>query len=119
MAEGVTPGFAAHDVSGSGAVGVKDGQLAGSPFAAPRINPYASVVDEAAVWNRTQTLSTILAAFRARYTPAAGSPVIDAGDPADNDAFGRRVDLGAIDRGGHALDQFGKFGDDIFGNGFE
>lgn len=119
VTEGVTPGFAAHDVSGSGAVGVKDGQLAGAPFAAPRIYPYASVVDESAVWNRTQTLSTILAAFRARYTPAAGSPLIDAGDPADNDAFGRRTDIGAIDRGGHGLDRFGKFGDAIFGNGFE
>jgi hypothetical protein len=119
MTEGVTPGFAAHDVSGSGTAGVKDGQLAGSPFAAPRIYPYASVVDEAAVWNRTQTLSTILAAFRAHYMPAAGSPVIDAADPADNDALGRRADIGAIDRGEHAFDQFGKFGGEIFDNGFE
>jgi hypothetical protein len=117
--EGVTPGFAAHDVSAGGAVGVKDGQLAGSPFAGARIAPYASVVDEAAVWNRSQTLSSILAAFRARYTPAQGSPVIDAGDPADNDAMGRRTDIGAIDRAGHDLDRFGKFGDHIFGNGFD
>lgn len=119
MTEGSTPGFAVHDVSGSGAVGVKDGQLAASPFAAPRIYPYDTVVDEAAVWNRTQALSSILAAFRARYTPAANSPVIDAGDPNDNDALARRADIGAIDRSGHDLDQFGKFGDVIFSAGFE
>jgi hypothetical protein len=119
ISEGVTPGFALHDVSGAGALGVKDGQLAGSPFAAPRIYPYATLVDEAAVWNRTQKLSAILAAFRAHYTPAAGSPVIDAGDPSDNDAHARRADIGAIDAGGHDLDQFGIFGDNIFADGFE
>jgi hypothetical protein len=45
--------------------------------------------------------------------------VIDAADPADNDAIGRRADIGAIDRGEHAFDQFGKFGGEIFANGFE
>ena len=119
MTEGVTPGFAAHDVSGTGALGVPDGQLAASPFAAPRIYPYSSVVDEAAVWNRTQKLSAILAAFRAHYMPATGSPVIDAGDPADNDAHGRRTDIGAIDASGHDLDRFGIFGDGIFADGFD
>jgi hypothetical protein len=121
MSEGSTAGFAAHDVSGSGALGVKDGQLAKSPFAAARIFPYATVVDEAAVWNRAQPLSSVLAAFRAHYAPAANSPVIDAGDPADNDSQGRRADIGAIDAGGHDLDQFGKFAlpDGIFKNGFD
>ncbi|HEX6834412.1 MAG TPA: hypothetical protein VF132_12825 [Rudaea sp.] len=120
MSEGVTAGFALHDVSGGGTLGAKDGQLALSPFAAARIYPFDSVVDEAAVWNRTQKLSTILAAFRTRYTPAPGSPVIDAGDPTDNDAHGRRADIGAIDAAGHDLDQFGKFPLDlIFRNGFE
>ena len=120
MSEGATPGFAAHDVSGSGSVGVKDGQLGASPFAAPRIYPYAAFVDEAAVWNRTQTLSGILALFRAHYAPANGSAVIDAGDPADNDAHGRRADIGAIDASGHDSDRFGRFGvDQIFKNGFD
>ena len=120
MSEGSTPGFATHDVSGSGSVGVQDGQLSASPFAMPRIYPYAAFVDEAAVWNRTQTLSSILALFRAHYTPANGSAVIDAGDPADNDAHGRRVDIGAIDASGHDSDRFGKFGvDQIFKNGFD
>lgn len=121
MTEGVSPGFATHDVSGNGAIGVTDGQLAQAPFAGARIFPYATVVDEAAVWNRTQAVSSVLAAFRARYTPAAGSPVIDAGDPADNDSQGRRADIGAIDANGHDLDQFGKFAlpDEIFKNGFD
>jgi len=121
LSEGVTPGFATHDVSGGGALGVANGQLAVSPFAGARVFPYASVVDEAAVWNRTQPLSSILSAFRARYAPAAGSPIVDAGDPADNDAHGRRADIGAIDANGHDLDLFGKFPrtDEIFANGFE
>jgi hypothetical protein len=121
MMEGVTPGFAAHDVSGNGALGVTDGQLAQSPFAAPRIFPYDTVVDEGAVWNRTQTLSGILATFRARYTPATGSPIVDAGDPADNDAENRRADIGAIDANGHDLDLFGRFArqDEIFRDGFD
>jgi hypothetical protein len=119
MTEGVTPGFATHDVSGGGALGVANAQLAQAPFAGARIFPYATVVDEGAVWNRTLPLSSVLAAFRARYTPATGSPVIDAGDPADNDAHGRRADIGAIDANGHDLDQFGKFGDEIFADGFQ
>ena len=120
MTEGVTPGFAVHDASGSG-TGVTDGQLAASPFAQPRIYPFDSLVDEAAVWNRTQRLSSILAAFRAHYTPASASPVIDAGDPGDNDPEGRRTDIGAIDSVGHDLDRFGRFGfvDLIFRDGFE
>jgi hypothetical protein len=52
----------------------------------------------------------VLALFRARYTPKAGSAIIDAGDPADNDSQGRRVDVGAIDLDGHDLDKLGKFG---------
>src|SRR4029077_3652268 len=54
MTEHVTIRFAAHDVSGNAAVGVTDAQLAQTPFAAPRIYPYDTLVDEAAVWARTQ-----------------------------------------------------------------
>jgi len=120
MIEGVTPGFAEHDVSSEG-IGVTDGQLAESPFAQARVDPYESLVDEAAVWNRTQRLSGILAAFRAHYVPAVGSPVIDTGDPADNDGEGLRADIGAIDFEGHDLDRFGRWGlvDEIFRDGFE
>jgi hypothetical protein len=104
----------AHDVSGTGtgALGILDGQLAGTPFAGDRVYPIddKTVVDEAAVWQRTQKLSTILATFRARYTPKAGSPIVNAGDPADNDSQGRRADIGAVDLDGHDQDQIGKFG---------
>jgi hypothetical protein len=109
LTEGTTPGFAAHDVGGGG-LGTKDGQLAASPFAGARPVPIDMLVDEGAVWAGTQKVSQILSAFRARYAPAAGSPVIDAGDPADNDAMGRRADIGAIDLGGHEQDRLGTFG---------
>jgi Bacterial Ig domain len=62
------------------------------------------------VWQGTQKLSQVLAIFRDRYTPKAGSAIIDAGDPSDNDSKGRRTDIGAIDLDGHDQDQLGKFG---------
>lgn len=109
LMEGSSAGFAAHDV-GAGGVGMPNTQLGLSPFTGARIYPLSMVVDEAAVWNGTQKVSQVLALFRARYTPAAGAPIIDAGDPADNDAMGRRVDIGAIDVAGHDQDKLGKFG---------
>jgi hypothetical protein len=102
------PGYAGHDVSGTGALGVVNGRLAAHPFAGLRDFPYS--IDEAAVWNRQIRLSQVLATFRLRYRPRAGSPVIDAGDVADNDALGRRTDIGAIDRDGHDQDRFGRYG---------
>jgi MYXO-CTERM domain-containing protein len=87
-----------------------DAQLVASPFAGARPYPIDTIVDEGAVWAGRQKLSQILAAFRARYTPAAGSPVIDAGEPADTDSRGRRADIGAIDRDGHEQDRLGKRG---------
>jgi hypothetical protein len=104
-----TGAFASHDVS-AGGVGMKDTQLGASPYAGARIFPFEAVVDEAAVWNGTQKVSQVLAAFRARYTPAAGAPIIDAGDPADNDSMGRKADIGAVDLTGHDQDKVGKFG---------
>jgi hypothetical protein len=45
------------------------------------------------------------------YTPAAGSPLIDAGDPADDMGGARNTDIGAIGAGNvHPQDQFGRFG---------
>ncbi len=41
------------------------------------------------------TVSRILEFYRAAYTPDAGSPLIDAGDPAD----GEGTDIGAVDAG--------------------
>lgn len=100
-------GFGGHDVSGKGTVGDVDGRLAEHPFAGKMWYPYT--VDEAAVWNRQLKLSQVLAEFRARYTPAAGSPVIDKGDPAD----GKGVDIGAIGAPGgeqDPQDKLGKYG---------
>jgi hypothetical protein len=108
-------GVGGHDVSGTGALGVVNGQLAATPFAGARIvtdddRIITDTIDESAVWQGTQKLSYVLAAFRARYTPAPGSPIIDAGDPQDNDSKGRRADIGAIDSNGHDQDKLGTFG---------
>jgi hypothetical protein len=69
-----------------------------------------SIIDEGAIWQGTQKVSEVLALFRARYTPKAGSPIIDSGDPQDDDSQGRRVDIGAIDLDGHDLDKLGTLG---------
>ena len=69
------------------------------------IAPYA--VDEEAVWVGKLKVSAVLAEYRGQYTPAAGSPLIGAGDPADGkDAF-----IGAVGPAGctRADDRFGKF----------
>jgi hypothetical protein len=107
-----------YDFSGAGAHDAADGadgQLAANPFAGARImtdsgRDIESIIDEAAIWQGTQKVSQVLALFRARYTPKAGSAVIDAGDPVDNDSQGRRTDIGAVDVGGHDQDKLGKFG---------
>ena len=100
-------------------VGVANGQLAATPFAGARLSAddtkniertIEGVIDESAVWQGMQRISRVLAIFRERYTPKAGSPIIDAGDPQDNDSQGRRADIGAIDSDGHDQDKLGKFG---------
>jgi hypothetical protein len=108
-----------YDWSGAGAHDASDGsqgQLASDPFAGARIatdgsRMIESTIDEAAIWQGTQTVSQVLAIFRSRYTPKAGSAVIDSGDPQDDDAQGRRTDIGAIDLSGHDQDKLGMFGD--------
>ena len=57
------------------------------------------------IWNRTKTVSDVLARYRAMYAPAAGSPLIGAGDPQD----GAGGNIGAVGNG-EAADQFGRFG---------
>jgi hypothetical protein len=62
--------------------------------------------DKVAVWRRQLPVSEILADYRSRYTPSAGSPYIDAGDPAG----GAGNDIGAVGAGvANPLDLFGKF----------
>jgi hypothetical protein len=64
-------------------------------------------LNESDVWNRVKTVSQVLAEYRNRYMPDAGSPLIDAGDPAD----GQGVDIGAVGAGkDDPADLFGKFG---------
>jgi hypothetical protein len=57
------------------------------------------------IWTRTKKVSDVLATYRSMYTPAAGSPLIGAGDPQD----GTAINIGAVGNG-EALDQFGRFG---------
>jgi hypothetical protein len=64
-----------------------------------------SRIDEGSVWSRTYGVSKVLAYYRSLYTPAAGSPLIDAGDPAD----GAGNDIGAVGAGtANAADKFGR-----------
>jgi hypothetical protein len=78
-------------------------------FAAARVIPFP--VGDGDIWRRRITVSQILALYRGMYTPAAGSPLIDAGDP-DDDAGGvRNTDIGAVGAGNpHPEDRFGRFG---------
>jgi hypothetical protein len=63
-------------------------------------------LDEVGVWKRTVTVRDVLTHYRMLYTPASGSPVIDAGDPAG----GSGNDIGAVDDGDvNAGDHFGLF----------
>jgi hypothetical protein len=89
-------------------VGKKDAGLhdlhADPKFAEGRLIPYS--VNEADVWNRKYTVSRVLSLYRQRYAPAAGSPLLNAGDPAD----GKESYIGAIGpRGDAPNDRFGRF----------
>ena len=67
---------------------------------------HAYEFDEKAVWLRTVSTHDLLAAYRARYAPLAGSPAIDHGDTV---LFGAGNDIGAIGAGiDNAADLFGK-----------
>jgi hypothetical protein len=95
-----TAGFAGNDLGGV------NGQ-ASPAFVSGAVLPFPVSTDD--VWNRRLRVSQILADYRVRYTPAAGSPLIDRGDPAD----GPGVDMGAIEASTgqpRPDDQFGRFG---------
>ena len=54
--------------------------------------------------NAVRRVSSVLALYRTHYTPQAGSPLIDAGDPAG----GAGNDIGAVGAGtSNANDKFG------------
>ena len=87
-ADGRTP---AHDING-----------VAPRFSAPPTQDFN--FDESAIWQRTTAVSTILYSYRMMYTPAAGSPLIDTGDPSG----GAGNDIGAVGAGqANAADLFG------------
>jgi len=93
-------GFALNDAAKGGEV---DQQVA-PQFAGPL--PTAFPFKDEEIKAGKVTVSQILAFFRKAYTPAAGSPLIDAGDPAD----GEGADIGAVGAGKpHEDDCFGRF----------
>lgn len=67
--------------------------MADPKFAQGRLIPYS--VNEEEVWNRRYGVSQVLAMYRQRYSPAAGSKLIGGGDPAD----GKGAFIGAIGPG--------------------
>ena len=94
-------GLGAHDVGG--------GADTDPRFAQARLVPFP--IGDGDIWLRHVTVSQLLALYRGIYTPAAGSPLIDAGDPADDIGGARNTDVGAVGAGNaHPDDQFGRFG---------
>jgi hypothetical protein len=94
-------GLGAHDLGGGADTDPK--------FAQARLVPFP--IGDGEIWLRHVTVSQILALYRGIYTPAAGSPLVDAGDPADDTGGARNTDIGAVGAGNaHPDDQFGRFG---------
>ena len=95
-------GFGTHDCG--------DGTASADPkFAQPRIVPFP--FGDGEIWARTVTVSQMLAFYRAMYTPASGSPLIDHGNPADDTGGIRNTDIGAVGAGNtHPDDKIGTFG---------
>jgi hypothetical protein len=101
LAERADAGFALHDARSGGPI---DEQVDPKFVAVP---PLDFPFDEAQVLSGALTVSQMLARLRELYTPAADSPLVDAGDPAD----GAGTEIGAIDAGtAPSADDFGGFG---------
>jgi hypothetical protein len=94
------PGFALHDAPAGGAV---DEQV-DPRLQSPRGTCFPWTDDD--IKARRVQVSEMLAYYRAAYSPAAGSPLAGAGDPAD----GSGNTIGAIGDGSLAIDHFGQFG---------
>ena len=96
---GVSPGAAGygmHDLGGFNG-------HANPKFTRPTAIPFPFRPED--IWSRAKKVSDVLATYRSMYAPAAGSPLIGAGDPQD----GAGGNIGAVGNGEPA-DQFGKFG---------
>lgn len=86
-----------------GAAGAHD-QNTDPLFAEGAANPYP--ITDGDIWDRTMSVSEVLSSYRDRYAPKAGSPLIDAGDPAG----GTGNDIGAVGAGiPNENDKFGRF----------
>jgi len=96
---GLTPGSAGyglHDLGGfNGHMNPK--------FTQPTVLPFPFAPED--IWTRTKKVSDVLSTYRSMYTPAAGSPLLAAGDPQD----GLGGNIGAVGNG-ESADQFGMFG---------
>src|SRR5262249_16349908 len=95
---GKTPGSAGygqHDLGGFNG-------HANPKFSAPTALPFPFAPQD--IWNRVKKVSDVLSTYRAMYTPATGSPLINAGDPQDGNP-----NIGAVGNR-EAADQFGKSG---------
>jgi len=91
----------AHDINGGADTDPK--------FAQARVVPFP--IGDGDIWTRKVTVSQILSLYRGIYTPAVGSPLIDAGSPSDDTGGARNTDIGAVGAGNvHPADLFGKFG---------
>jgi hypothetical protein len=94
-------GLGAHDCGG--------GASTNTQFSQARVIPFP--IADGDVWRRTVTVSQILSFYRQIYTPAAGSPLIDNGDPSDDTGGARDTDIGAVGAGNpDPNDKFGRFG---------
>jgi hypothetical protein len=86
---------------------IPEHDVAGGTATDPMLtDPPAELIelDEAAIWKRDTTAADVLRLYMERYTPLAGSPLLDGGDPAG----GAGNDIGAIGGGqANAADQFG------------
>lgn len=98
-----TPHVALYDPAFGGTFGAHDAK-ADPKFAQGAAIPYP--IDQGAVWTRRCKVSEILAQYRQRYTPTAGSPLIGASDPAD----GTGSFIGAVGPGANSpQDLFGRY----------
>lgn len=97
-AERTDAGFGRNDVPPGGAVNAQADPKFKGPL--PKAFPFSDDDIKAG----KVTVSKILAHYRDAYTPAADSPLVGAGDPAD----GKGTDIGAVQSA--AADGFGRFG---------
>jgi hypothetical protein len=93
--ERVDEGFGKHDLPAGGAANAQ----VDPKFKGPRVTAFP--YNDTDILAGRVTVSQMIREFFDRYTPAAGSPLIDAGDPAD----GAGIDIGAVETGNAAINK--------------